>query len=53
MEVSSGTTNVVLILNGQYQGLYELCEHVRVGGSRVDVFDWEELADDLLHYNSP
>lgn len=47
MEVSSGTTNVVLILNGQYQGLYELCEHVRVGGSRVDVFDWEELADDI------
>ncbi len=45
MEVSMGTTNVVLILNGQYQGLYELCEHVRVGGTRVDVFDWKELAD--------
>lgn len=47
MEYSMGTTSVVLILNGEYQGVYELCEHVRVGSSRVDVFDWEGLADDI------
>ncbi len=47
MEVSMGTTSVVLILNGEYQGLYELCEHVRVGGARVDVMDWEDLADEV------
>ncbi len=47
MEVSMGTTNVVLILNGQYQGIYELAEHVRVGSARVNVHDWEGLADDI------
>lgn len=47
MEVSMGTTNVVLILNGEYQGIYELAEHVRVGSARVNVHDWEDQADDI------
>ncbi len=47
MEVSMGTTNVVLILNDEYQGIYELAEHVRVGSARVDVHEWEGLADDI------
>ncbi len=47
MEVSMGTTNVVLILNGTYQGIYELSEHVRVGKARVNVTDWEGIADDI------
>ncbi len=47
MEVSMGTTNVVLILNGQYQGIYELAEHVRVGSARVNVHEWEGQADDI------
>ncbi len=38
--------NVVLILNDEYQGVYQLCEHLRVGNERVDIFDWEELAED-------
>ena len=47
MEYSMGTTDVVLILNGEYEGVYQLCEHVRVGGARVDVFDWEGFADEV------
>lgn len=47
LEHSPATANVVLILNGEYAGLYELCEHVRIGSSRVDIFDWEELADNI------
>ena len=47
METTIGDTGVILILNGEYQGVYELSEHVRVGGARVDVFEWEELADDI------
>ena len=47
MEYPIDSTGVVLIFNGEYQGLYELCEHVRVGGSRVDVFDWEDFADEI------
>ena len=41
------TTNVVLILNGEFIGNYELCEHIRIGKGRVDIFDWEELAEDI------
>lgn len=47
METTVGDTGVVLILNGEYQGMYELSEHVRVGKARVNVFEWEELADDI------
>ncbi len=47
MEYAMSGTNVVLILNGEYQGIYELCEHLRVGSDRVNVFDWEDLAGDL------
>ena len=47
MEYPVNSTGVVLILNGEYQGLYELSEHIRVGGSRVDVFDWEDTADEI------
>lgn len=38
--------NVVLIINDEYKGVYQLCEHIRVGSERVDIFDWEELAED-------
>ncbi len=37
---------VVLMYNGEYQGIYELSEHVRIGKTRVDIFDWEDLAED-------
>lgn len=47
MEYPVNSTGVVLIFNGEYQGLYELSEHIRVGGSRVDVFDWEDTADEI------
>lgn len=36
--------NVILILNGNYQGVYQLCEQIRIEENRVDIFDWEELA---------
>lgn len=36
--------NVVLIMNNQYEGVYQLCEQLRVDKERVDIFDWEELA---------
>ncbi|MEY8516402.1 CotH kinase family protein [Lachnospiraceae bacterium 29-84] len=42
-----GTTSVVLVLNGEYQGIYELSEHIRVGKARVDIHEWEGLADDI------
>lgn len=44
------SVNVILILNGQYQGLYQFCEQIRVDydsdGNRVDIYDWESAAED-------
>lgn len=36
---------VNLIYNGEYVGLYEFTEAIRVGETRVDIFDWEEEAE--------
>ncbi len=38
---------VVLVMNGEYIGFYELCEHKRVGETRIPVFDWEGLGRKL------
>ncbi len=35
---------VVVYLNGKYQGLYTLCESIRIEGDRVDITDWEDRA---------
>jgi hypothetical protein len=37
---------VQVYLNSKYIGLYELCEQVRLGKTRVDIFDWEDIAPD-------
>ena len=38
--------NVILILNDEYQGVYQLCEHIRVDENRIDITDWESIAED-------
>jgi len=41
---------VELVLNGDYEGLYFLCEKIRVEGGRVDIWeqaDMEEIADNV------
>ena len=42
MKNTSQSKLVTLILNGEYQGVYELAEHVGVGSSRVDIYDWQD-----------
>ena len=39
---------VELVLNGQYQGLYFLTEHVRAGADRVNITEQEDLATDSV-----
>ena len=41
------STWVDVVLNGQWLGLYQLCEHIRVDSERVDVYNWEDAAEDL------
>ena len=38
---------VDLYYNGEYYGLYQLCESIRVDGERTDIFDWEEAAEQV------
>ena len=38
--------NAVLMINGEYQGVYCLTEQIRIEEERVNIFDWEELAED-------
>ncbi len=37
---------VDVVLNGKIVGNYLLCEHVRIGSNRVDITDWDEIAED-------
>lgn len=37
---------VEVVLNGYPVGNYQLCEHIRIGENRVDITDWESLAED-------
>lgn len=38
---------VVLYLNGEYRGIYTLCENVRIASDRVAIPDWEDRAEDV------
>lgn len=41
-EPSCDLAHVVLIYNGEYEGLYQLGEQVRVDPGRVEIYDWEK-----------
>lgn len=36
------STWVDLVFNGEYIGVYQICEQIRVGEERIDIADWEE-----------
>lgn len=40
-------TDVILIYNGDYMGVYQLAEHIRIDDGRVEVFDYEEYAEEV------
>lgn len=35
-----------VVLNGKVVGNYLLCEHIRIGETRVNITDWDEIAED-------
>lgn len=37
---------VDVVLNGKVVGNYQLCEHIRVDDTRVDITNWEDIAED-------
>jgi len=40
------STNITLIYNGQYEGVYQLCEHRRVDEGRIDITNWTSIGED-------
>ncbi len=46
-EYYTKSENVVLIYNGRYYGVYQLCEQIRISNDRVDVYDWSDAAEDV------
>jgi hypothetical protein len=40
------STNVTVIYNGQYEGVYQLCEHRRVDEGRINITDWTSIGED-------
>lgn len=42
MKFASESVLVSVFLNDKYQGVYQLCEHIRVDEERVDIYDWED-----------
>jgi len=41
------STWVECVLNGEWQGTYQFCEHIRIAKERVNVHDWEGDAGDI------
>lgn len=39
--------NVAMIYNGEYMGVYQLCEQVRIGDERVEIYNWEDAAEEV------
>ncbi|MBQ2862633.1 MAG: CotH kinase family protein, partial [Clostridia bacterium] len=38
---------VSVYYNGEYRGVYLLCETIRVADDRIEMFNWEEFAEDI------
>jgi len=49
--VQMESTWVDVVLNGEYMGNYQLCEHIRIGSSRIDIFNWDDVIDDADETN--
>ncbi len=39
------STWVIVYYNGEYRGLYQLCETVSIGEGRIESFDWDDFID--------
>ena len=45
-ESAMDTVFVDVVVNGEYQGNYQFCEHIRIDENRVDIYDFEDAAED-------
>ncbi|MBQ1689128.1 MAG: CotH kinase family protein [Lachnospiraceae bacterium] len=47
--INMDTQWVVVILNGDYAGMYQLAEQIRIGDTRIPITDWEDLAEEAAN----
>lgn len=47
MRFAPDSVLAAVVVNDVYQGVYQICEQIRVEKGRIDIFDWEELAEEL------
>ena len=40
------STWVDCVLNGTLLGTYQFCEHIRIASDRINIYDWEDAAED-------
>lgn len=40
------STWVDCVLNGTLLGMYQFCEHIRIASDRINIYDWEDAAED-------
>ena len=45
-EVYMKSKNAVMFYNDGYYGVYQICEQIRVSDVRVDIYSWDNLAED-------
>lgn len=38
--------NISMVYNGEYMGVYQLCEQIRIGDNRVEIYNWEDAAEE-------
>ena len=43
----TATVHVDVVINGTKRGNYQLCEHIRIDKTRVNIFDWESFGEDV------
>ena len=41
---------VTVYYNGNYRGIYLLGETIRLDDERIDIFNWEEFAEDIAEF---
>jgi len=39
--------HVEVYFNGDYAGVYQLCENIRISKNRVNIYNWENVAEDI------
>lgn len=44
-ECYMSSRQVTLIYNGEYCGVYQLCEQIRISGTRIPIYSWEDQAE--------